>query len=704
MSCSETRKDYRDYADLYEEIRRRKEEKRRERRREREEQEQQEREVELERQDRHDRWLNGERSEELEREFNYRPRGYALRGRGGGGFRPQYAPPPNPPVVPNALAPAAPLGGENPSTIRSARRGGRGGGFRVQPVVGPIGRPPPPPDPKPFQTVRYKAILGHSDSVGARLQSTVDGLANEFAREQTAEDVIFELFKLPNKEQGAIGKLLAVLKSYGIQDTDPRLKRMMAIIWEIERRSEERTHEAKDPRHWRLSRADFCRCVAEALDLVSRTLRNQLVIPSWAQFCATIGDIYRACAPLEGGRVATSIPQLARADPRAWAVAVCTVDGQRVAFGDARLPFCMQSLSKAFNYAITASDLGADFVHKHVGQEPSGRLLNELCLDAKNIPHNPLISSGAIVVASLLKSELNMADRFDCVLHIYRKIAGGEHVGFNNAAFLSERAHSDRNFALAHYLNEYKCFPPAMRDLHGLMDFYFQLQALETTTESAAVMAATLANGGICPLTEERVIESRPCRDLLSLMHSCGMYDYSGQFAFHVGLPAKSSTAGAMIVVVPGLFGVCLYAPPLDECGNSVRGVEFCRRLITAYNLHNYDDLLNSERDDPRRRVGEQERDEIVSMLFAARSNDLNALRRIFLRPRADLARADYDQRTPLHVAAAEGHAEEEAAGALPAAVSVDTRGSSSSASSDSELAAPAAVHFTLGGARRPSN
>ncbi|KAI6233180.1 Glutaminase [Aphelenchoides fujianensis] len=276
---------------------------------------------------------------------------------------------------------------------------------------------------------RYKAILGHSDSVGARLQSTVDGLANEFAREQTAEDVIFELFKLPNKEQGAIGKLLAVLKSYGIQDTDPRLKRMMAIIWEIERRSEERTHEAKDPRQWRLSRADFCRCVAEALDLVSRTLRNQLVIPSWPQFCATIADIYRACLPLEGGRVATSIPQLARADPRAWAVAVCTVDGQRVAFGDARLPFCMQSLSKAFNYAITASDLGADFVHKHVGQEPSGRLLNELCLDAKNIPHNPLISSGAIVVASLLKSELNMADRFDCVLHIYRKIAGGEHVG-----------------------------------------------------------------------------------------------------------------------------------------------------------------------------------------------------------------------------------------------------------------------------------
>lgn len=109
---------------------------------------------------------------------------------------------------------------------------------------------------------------------------------------------------------------------------------------------------------------------------------------------------------------------------------------------------------------------------------------------------------------------------------MYRKIAGGNYVGFNNAVFLSERMASDRNFALGYYLNEYKCFPPTMKNLPDLMDFYLQLMSLETNCESAAVMAATLANGGVCPLTDERVIESRPCRDVLSLMYSCGLYDY----------------------------------------------------------------------------------------------------------------------------------------------------------------------------------
>ncbi|KAI6206513.1 hypothetical protein M3Y94_00920600 [Aphelenchoides besseyi] len=507
---------------------------------------------------------------------------------------------------------------------------------------------------------RYKDILGCKDSVSQMLQNTVDGLSNEFTRsEKTAEEVIFELFKLPNKEQGAIGKLIAVLKSYGIQDSDPRLKPMMDIILAIEKKSEERANEAKDPKHWRLSKKDFCRCVSESLNLISRTLRNQLIIPSWTQFCKTIKEIYETCKLNNDGSVATTIPQLARIDPKIWGVAICTVDGQRTSFGDAKKPFCIQSLSKAFNYAICASDLGADFVHKYVGQEPSGRLFNEICLDSKNIPHNPLISAGAIVIASLLKSELNLADRFDSVLNIYRQIAGGEYVGFNNAVFLSEREHSDRNFALAYYLNEYKCFPPSMRNLGDLMDFYFQLMSLETTTESAAVLAATLANGGICPITDERIIESRSCRDVLSLMHSCGLYDYSGQFAFHVGLPAKSSISGAMLVVIPNLMGVCLYSPPLDELNNSIRGVEFCRELIARFALHNYDNLANLEQNkiDPRKRIGESEKDEIISMLFAARSNDLNAIRRIFIRG-VDLNLTDYDQRTPLHVAASEGNSE----------------------------------------------
>ena len=129
----------------------------------------------------------------------------------------------------------------------------------------------------------------------------------------------------------------------------------------------------------------------------------------------------------------------------------------------------------------------------------------------------------------------------------YRKIAGGEYVGFNNAVFLSERATADRNYALSYYMKENKCFPEATKNLSEALDFYFQLCSMEVTCETAAVMAATLANGGVCPITEERCIGSRPCRDVLSLMNSCGMYDYSGQFAFHVGLPGTYSSVNELL-------------------------------------------------------------------------------------------------------------------------------------------------------------
>ena len=151
-----------------------------------------------------------------------------------------------------------------------------------------------------------------------------------------------------------------------------------------------------------------------------------------------------------------------------------------------------------------------------------------------------------------------------------------------------------------------------------------------TTDDFSAVMAATLANGGVCPITEERCIKSRPCRDVLSLMNSCGMYDYSGQFSFHVGLPAKSGVSGLLIVVIPNLVGIALWSPPLDKMGNSCRGVAFCKELINRFNFHNYDSLAHneSEKFDPRKRMSDRDKDVIVSLLFAAKAGDLNTIRR----------------------------------------------------------------------------
>nr|CDJ80161.1 Ankyrin and Glutaminase domain containing protein [Haemonchus contortus] len=494
-------------------------------------------------------------------------------------------------------------------------------------------------------------ILNRKTSVAQIMSKTVEGLNHAYElRDSSPEDLIFDLFKMPNKEEASISKLIKVLKSFGLRESDPRLRHMMDRMKSFE-------DEDDDARNFLLSRDKFKECIHPSMQLISQALRNHLIIPSWGEFCGQVKAIFEECSHIKDGNVATYIPQLARQNPDIWGLSICSIDGQRVSFGDSKVPFCVQSVSKAFNYAIVSSDLGADFVHSYVGHEPSGRLFNEICLDANGKPHNPLINAGAIIVTSLIRNHLTMADRFDFVLNEYRKLAGGEHVGFNNATFLSERDTADRNYALSYYMKENKCFPPGTQGLREELDLYFQLCSLETNCDTAAVMAATLANGGVCPLTDELCIHPRPCRDVLSLMYSCGMYDFSGKFAFQVGLPAKSGVSGVMIVVVPNLMGIALFSPPLDKLGNSTRGVAFCQKLIEAFNFHNYDSLLHadSKKHDPRRRIGNRDTEIVVSLLFAAKYGDFDVVRRMYLQG-INLEMADYDGRTALHVAAAEGH------------------------------------------------
>ncbi|XP_073769109.1 glutaminase kidney isoform, mitochondrial isoform X8 [Danio rerio] len=198
------------------------------------------------------------------------------------------------------------------------------------------------------------------------------------------------------------------------------------------------------------------------------------------------------------------------------------------------------------------------------------------------------------------------AEKFDYVMNFLKKMAGNEYVGFSNATFQSERESGDRNFAIGYYLKEKKCFPDGT-DMTAVLDLYFQLCSIEVTCESASVMAATLANGGFCPITGERVLSPEAVRDTLSLMHSCGMYDFSGQFAFHVGLPAKSGVSGGILLVVPNVMGIMCWSPPLDKLGNSVRGIQFCTDLVSLFNFHNYDNLRHfAKKLDPRREGGDQ--------------------------------------------------------------------------------------------------
>jgi glutaminase len=379
-----------------------------------------------------------------------------------------------------------------------------------------------------------------------------------------------------------------------------------------------------------------------------------VVIPDFQRFRQDLEAIFDEAATAEGGKVADYIPQLGRVDPDQFGVAACTIDGQRWQRGDADVDFCVQSCCKPINYALALEAHGEAYVHRHVGREPSGRGFNELALNADGLPHNPLVNAGGIMCCALLAPNAPIADRFDYVMDRWRALAGGTKPGFSNATYLSERATADRNFALGYYMQERKAFPPGTHLLETL-EFYFQCCSIEQTCASLSVVAATLANGGVCPITGEVVLQPKTVQHTLSLMSSCGLYDFSGEFAFTIGLPAKSGVAGAILVVVPNVLGFAVWSPRLDRAGNSVRGVAFCRGLVERFNFHPYDSLTGaSSKRDPRRRDGGAE---AAALVHAASVGDLAAIRRFAAR-HVPLDAASHDGRTALHLAAADGHLE----------------------------------------------
>ncbi|XP_048664149.1 glutaminase kidney isoform, mitochondrial isoform X2 [Marmota marmota marmota] len=342
----------------------------------------------------------------------------------------------------------------------------------------------------------------------------------------------------------------------------------------------------------------FKKCVQSNIVLLTQAFRRKFVIPDFMSFTSHIDELYESAKKQSGGKVADYIPQLAKFSPDLWGVSVCTVDGQRHSIGDTKVPFCLQSCVKPLKYAIAVNDLGTEYVHRYVGKEPSGLRFNKLFLNEDDKPHNPMVNAGAIVVTSLIKQGVNNAEKFDYVMQFLNKMAGNEYVGFSNATFQSERESGDRNFAIGYYLKEKKCFPEGT-DMVGILDFYFQ-----------------------------------------------------------VGLPAKSGVAGGILLVVPNVMGMMCWSPPLDKMGNSVKGIHFCHDLVSLCNFHNYDNLRHfAKKLDPRREGGDQRVKSVINLLFAAYTGDVSALRRFALSA-MDMEQRDYDSRTALHVAAAEGHVE----------------------------------------------
>ena len=393
---------------------------------------------------------------------------------------------------------------------------------------------------------------------------------------------------------------------------------------------------------------------------------NDLIINNWSEFTNSIDTIDEKTKTKNSGKLADYIPQLANVNPDLYGISICTIDGQIYNKGDYKTEFCVQSCSKPITYLIASDLKNADYIHNFVGREPSGRNFNELCLSNEKIPHNPLINSGAIMCASLIDYKNTLANRFDKIIKYWSKLAANSKINFSTSVYLSERSSADRNNCLAYMMQESHAFQNGINkkkygrewdgsDLNNTLDFYFQCCSIEINATQASIIAATLANGGICPLTNERIFSNKIVKNALSLMSSCGMYDYSGEWAYTIGIPAKSGVSGIIMGIIPNVMGVAVFSPKLDELGNSSRGIEFFKELTKMYPFHIYDNILKENTNIILKKEVINNHFNIYKLLMSASIGDLNSI--IILESKGvDLNSYDYDKRTALHLACSEGH------------------------------------------------
>lgn len=284
------------------------------------------------------------------------------------------------------------------------------------------------------------------------------------------------------------------------------------------------------------------------------------------------------------GKVATYIPELAKGDPSRLGIAIMSVEGEGHNAGDALYPFTMQSISKVVSLALALKELDETELFSKVGVDPTADPFNSIMrleMVAPHRPQNPLINAGAIVTLSLLPYP-NSTERFAAVRDLARRMTGNPHLDANETVYLSEKATSDRNRALAYFL---RSVGSLSGDIEDILDSYFHQCGLEVTAVDLAVMGATLASGGYNPLTGERVLSTRSCWIIRALMATCGLYDGSGDFAVRVGIPAKSGVGGGIVGAVPGKMGVGVVGPALDHRGNSIAGIALCERLSQEMSL-----------------------------------------------------------------------------------------------------------------------
>ena len=329
-----------------------------------------------------------------------------------------------------------------------------------------------------------------------------------------------------------------------------------------------------------------------------------------------LDELYRRHLSLYSDEVATyytpeagyHTPETPAPEQRRFAICLATADGEVYCAGDHDVPFALQSISKVFVYGLALETHGRERVLDRVGVQPSADAYNSISVvfdERYDRPYNPMVNAGALVTTDLVETDRDTGDALDRILSSIRRYAGNQDARVNEAAVADMMKTADRNRAMSYLM---RSFGMIGHDVEENLDLYLRHCAIEVTTRDLAVMAATLANGGTNPLTGEQALERRYVRDVLSVMHMCGMYDFAGQWAYRVGIPAKSGVSGGIMAVVPGKLGIGVFSPGLDEYGNSVRGIKVCEEISERLGLHVFaseseDALFGSAeaRDDPDR-------------------------------------------------------------------------------------------------------
>nr|WP_245354339.1 glutaminase A [Brachybacterium sacelli] len=306
-------------------------------------------------------------------------------------------------------------------------------------------------------------------------------------------------------------------------------------------------------------------------------------LPAEPRVTALLNQAHARWAEVTAGEVADYIPALAEADPALFGLSLTEVDGTVHRVGDTAAAFTIQSISKAFVLALVCEAIGHEEVHRIVGVNNTGLPFNSVIALELNdgSPMNPMVNAGAIATTALMPG--TSAQEKWWTLHEGLSRFAGRSLELDERVLRSESASNHRNQGIADLLTSYDRL---YADPAEMVDVYTRQCSLLVTADDLATMGATLADGGINPVTGERVVTPEVCRDTLSVLAACGMYELSGEWLFEIGLPAKSGVSGGIVAIAPGKGALGAFSPPLDRAGNSVRGQRACAALSRALGLN----------------------------------------------------------------------------------------------------------------------